>query len=44
MTTPDPEFVAFLRAYPAYPTTKISDDLRAVEYASRDLGGHIDLD
>jgi len=44
MTKPDPEFVAFLRAYPTYPTTHIIDDLRAVEYARLDLGGHIYLD
>jgi len=44
MTNPDPEFVSFLRAHPAYPTTKIIDDLRAVEYARLDLGGHIYLD
>ena len=44
MATLDPEFVAFLRAYPEYPTTKIIDDIRAVEYARLDLGGHIYLD
>ncbi|HET9907173.1 MAG TPA: aminotransferase class V-fold PLP-dependent enzyme [Anaerolineales bacterium] len=44
MTTPDPDFVSFLRAYPAYPSTKIIDELRAVEYARLDLGGHIYLD
>lgn len=44
MTKPDPEFVAFLREYPTYPTTHIIDDLRAVEYARLDLGGHIYLD
>jgi molybdenum cofactor sulfurtransferase len=44
MTKPDPEFVAFLRDYPTYPTTHIIDDLRAVEYARLDLGGHIYLD
>jgi molybdenum cofactor sulfurtransferase len=44
MNKPDPEFVAFLRAYPTYPSTKIIDDLRAVEYARLDLGGHIYLD
>ena len=44
MTKPDPEFVAFLRSYPTYPTTHIIDDLRAVEYARLDLGGHIYLD
>ena len=44
MTKPDPEFVAFLREYPTYPTTHIIDDLRSVEYARLDLGGHIYLD
>jgi selenocysteine lyase/cysteine desulfurase len=44
MTKPNPEFVAFLKAYPAYPTTKIIDDLRVAEYARLDLGGHIYLD
>lgn len=39
-----PEFIAFLRAYPAYPTTHIIDDLRATEYARLDIGGHIYLD
>lgn len=44
MTNPDPEYIAFLREYPTYPTTHIIDDLRAVEYARLDLGGHIYLD
>jgi selenocysteine lyase/cysteine desulfurase len=44
MTKSDPEFVAFLKAHPTYPTTHIIDDLRAVEYARLDLGGHIYLD
>jgi molybdenum cofactor sulfurtransferase len=44
MTTPDPELVEFLKDYPTYPTTHIIDDLRAVEYARLDLGGHIYLD
>jgi len=44
MTNPDPEFVAFLKSYPTYPTTHIIDDLRAAEYARLDLGGHIYLD
>lgn len=44
MNNPDPDFVAFLRAYPTYPSTKIIDDLRSVEYARLDLGGHIYLD
>ena len=44
MATPDPDFVSFLRAYPAYPTTHIIDDLRASEYARLDIGGHIYLD
>lgn len=44
MLNPDPDFVAFLREYPTYPTTHLIDDLRAVEYARLDLGGHIYLD
>lgn len=44
MTQTDPDFVAFLREFPTYPTTHIIDDLRAVEYARLDLGGHIYLD
>lgn len=44
MTQTDPDFVAFLRAYPTYPTTRIIDDLRATEYARLDIGGHIYLD
>ena len=44
MAQSDPEFVAFLRAYPTYPTTHIIDDLRATEYARLDVGGHIYLD
>jgi hypothetical protein len=44
MANPDPDFVAFLRAHPSYPTTHIIDDLRASEYARLDIGGHIYLD
>ena len=44
MANPDPEFVAFLKAYPEYPATRIIDDLRATEYARLDIGGHIYLD
>lgn len=44
MTQTDPDFVAFLRAYPAYPTTRIVDELRVNEYARLDIGGHIYLD
>jgi molybdenum cofactor sulfurtransferase len=44
MAEPDPDFVAFLKAYPTYPTTKLIDDLRATEYARLDIGGHIYLD
>src|SRR5512142_524376 len=44
MVQPDPDFVTFLRAYPTYPTTHLIDDLRAVEYARLDVGGHIYLD
>ena len=31
MPNPDPDFVAFLRAFPGYPTTHILDDLRSVK-------------
>lgn len=44
MTKPDPDFVAFLKSYPTYPTTHIIDDLRTTEYARLDAGGHIYLD
>ncbi len=44
MANPDPEFVAFLKSYPTYPTTHILDELRANEYARLDLGGHVYLD
>jgi selenocysteine lyase/cysteine desulfurase len=44
MPQSDPDFVAFLKAYPAYPATHIIDDLRASEYARLDVGGHIYLD
>ncbi len=40
----NPELVAFLHAYPAYPTTHIIDDLRATEYARLDVGEHVYLD
>ena len=44
MAQSDPDFVAFLKAYPAYPATHIIDDLRASEYARLDVGRHIYLD
>jgi molybdenum cofactor sulfurtransferase len=44
MANLDPDFVAFLKAYPTYPTTHLIDELRASEYARLDLGGHIYLD
>ena len=44
MTKSDPDLVAFLKAYPQYPTTHIIDDLRSVEYARLDLGSHVYLD
>ncbi|MBN2115513.1 MAG: aminotransferase class V-fold PLP-dependent enzyme [Anaerolineales bacterium] len=44
MANPDPEFIAFLKSYPAYPTTHIVDELRASDYTRLDLGGHIYLD
>lgn len=44
MANPDPEFVTFLKTYPAYPATHVIDELRTSEYARLDLGGHIYLD
>ncbi|HUH99156.1 MAG TPA: aminotransferase class V-fold PLP-dependent enzyme [Anaerolineales bacterium] len=44
MSSPDPDFVAFLRAYPSYPATHIIDDQRAAEYARLDAGEHVYLD
>jgi selenocysteine lyase/cysteine desulfurase len=44
MADPDPELVAFLKAYPTYPTTHVMDQLRASEYARLDIGGHVYLD
>jgi molybdenum cofactor sulfurtransferase len=44
MANPDPDFVAFLKAYPAFPGTHVIDDLRTSEYARLDIGGHIYLD
>ncbi len=44
MPNPDPEFIAFLKSYPAYPTTHTLDEVRASDYSRLDLGGHIYLD
>ena len=44
MTKPDPDFVAFLRAYPPIPPRHMIDDLRAAEYSRLDIGGNIYLD
>lgn len=44
MANPDPEFVTFLKTYPAYPATHVIDELRTSEYARLDLGRHIYLD
>src|SRR5574338_1451178 len=44
MANPDPDLVSFLKSYPTYPATGAIDDLRAVEYARLDVGGHIYLD
>jgi selenocysteine lyase/cysteine desulfurase len=44
MANPEPEFIAFLKSYPTYPTTHVIDELRASEYARLDLSGHIYLD
>jgi len=42
--TTDPEFSAFLEAYPAYTRTRLLDELRSREYARLDSGEHIYLD
>src|SRR5512143_3136682 len=44
MAQSDPDLVAFLKAYPSYPSTHIIDELRANDYTRLDLGGHIYLD
>jgi len=44
MTKTDSDFVSFIKEYPTYPTTRVIDDLRSVEYARLDTGGHIYLD
>lgn len=44
MADPDPDFVAFLKAYPTYPSTHVIDELRSTDYARLDIGGHIYLD
>jgi hypothetical protein len=41
---PDLELATFPREFPAYPTTHILDDLRAVEYARLDRGEHVYFD
>jgi selenocysteine lyase/cysteine desulfurase len=40
----DPELVAFLKAYPAYPTTSTLDHLRLTEYARLDVNYQVYLD
>jgi selenocysteine lyase/cysteine desulfurase len=40
----DPEFAAFLKAYPGYAETRRLDELRSTEYARLDAGEHIYLD
>ncbi|RJP51305.1 MAG: aminotransferase class V-fold PLP-dependent enzyme [Anaerolineaceae bacterium] len=40
----DPELVAFLKAYPTYPSTHALDHLRLTEYARLDLNGQVYLD
>ena len=40
---PNP-YVEFLKAYPAYPSTSMLDDLRSSEYARLDANGHVYLD
>lgn len=44
MSSPNPDFVNFLRAYPSFPATQSVDDLRTAEYARLDVGEHIYLD
>ncbi len=40
----DPELVAFLKAYPDYPTTEILDRLRLTDYARLDVNQQVYLD
>lgn len=40
----DPELVAFLKAYPTYPTTSTLDHLRLTEYARLDVNAQVYLD
>ncbi len=40
----DPELVAFLKAYPTYPTTSTLDHLRLTEYARLDVESQVYLD
>lgn len=40
----DPELVAFLKAFPTYPSTHALDHLRLSEYARLDLNGQVYLD
>ncbi|MFZ5912017.1 MAG: aminotransferase class V-fold PLP-dependent enzyme, partial [Chloroflexota bacterium] len=40
----DPEFAAFLKAYPDYPSTAALDRLRASDYARLDQAEHVYLD
>src|SRR4030067_378092 len=40
----DPELVAFLKAYPEFPTTHSLDHLRLTEYARLDVNSQIYLD
>ncbi len=40
----NPEYAAFLKAYPEYPATEILDELRASEYTRLDRDEHIYLD
>lgn len=40
----DPELIAFLKAYPTYPSTHALDHLRLTEYARLDISSHIYLD
>jgi selenocysteine lyase/cysteine desulfurase len=40
----DPELIAFLKAYPTYPSTHALDHLRLTEYARLDLNGQVYLD
>jgi molybdenum cofactor sulfurtransferase len=43
-TKPNPDFIAFIKAYPTYPRTEAIDRLRTSEYGRLDADEHIYLD